>query len=162
MADIDYPPSLRGAIQASKNRGQAAGFRQSDPAGGPPFFEAFSDDVPTIWTFNLVFKRKDAAYFWSWVKSGISNGRAFFNMNLTTEYDAVIGTQAQEVHFTTNGFPQLTSETADVLTYACEVIAREIANTVSDDLIFQFFDLYDGDEDQLKALDIAINIAWPQ
>lgn len=162
MADVSYPDRLRRAIQATKRREQLAGFRQSNPAGGPAYFEPFSDDVPTVWSFNLRFTRNEAAYFWAWVKSQISNGRDWFNMPIGTEYDGVIGQQVQEVHFTESGFPQLTSENNDVLTYSCEVIARVIdTGNVTDEFIFQWFDLYGGNDLQADALDRAINWWWP-
>lgn len=161
MADVSFPARLRLAIQESKRREQEAGYRQSDPAGGPPYFEAFSDDVPTTWEFNLRFNRADASYFWSWVKSQINNGRDWFNMKIGTEHDYVQGIQEQEVHFTAGGFPRLVSERNQVLTYRCEVIAREIALTVSEDLIFQFHDTLGGDLNGNLALDRALNIWWP-
>lgn len=163
MADVSYPDSLRLAIQSTKRRDQAASYRESNPAGGPPYFEAFGDDVPIVWAFNLRFTRSQAMYFWSWVKSQINNGRDWFNMPIGTEYDAVIGQQVQEVHFTESGFPQLTSENNDVLTYSCEVVARSITkDDVTDEFIFQWFDLYGANAFQAYALDRAINIHWPE
>ena len=161
MADVNYPAPLRGAIQASKSRGQRAGFRQSDAAAGPPYFEAFSDDVPTVWRFDLRFTRLQAVYFWSWLKSEAENGRAWFNMEIATEYDSLFGIQPQEVHFTSGGFPQLVSETRDVLTYTCEVISRQISQPSTDEIIFAFFEQYGTDQTEPNALDIAMNVSWP-
>lgn len=160
MADVDYPATLRKAIQASKRRGQNAGYRESDPQAGPPFFERFSDDVPTTWRFQLRFTRQEAQYFWSWLKSPShgNNGRAWFNMPIATEF----GLQEQEVHFTVGGFPTLDSEINDVLTYQCEVIARDIQGSPDPDLVVSFNELYGGNVGQLKALDVMINRSWPE
>ena len=80
-------------MQSTQQRGQAAGYRQSDPAAGPPYFESFSDDVPTVWSFDLRFYRREAAHFWSWLKSEANNGQALFDMPFllrTTIFSEVI------------------------------------------------------------------------
>ena len=161
MADVSYPSGLRRAIQNTKNRGQIAGYRQSEAAGGPPYFEQFSDNVPTFWTFDLKFSRRDAAQFWSWMKSEAQNGRAWFNMQIATEFDSLFGIRSQEVHFTDSGFPRLVQETNDVLTYRCGVVSRSISTPVPESFIYQFFDLYSGDDRQASFLDLAINVEWP-
>lgn len=161
-ADVSYPANLRGAIQSTQQRGQEAGYRQSDPAAGPVYFERFSDNVPTIWRFDLRFYRRDAAFFWSWLKSEANNGAASFNMPLSTENDHLFTNSplSHNVHFTAGGFPQLSSETRDVLTYRCEVIG-DINQPVSSQNIYNFYSIYDGNLDQGAALDRAVNINWP-
>ena len=161
MATVNYPATLRGPIQANKRRNQVAGYRQADPAGGPPYFERFSDDVPTVWDFSLRFNRGDAAYFWSWLKSRshADNGNAWFNMNLSTEF----GLQAtHECHFTADGFPQLSSETRDVLTYNCSVIARVIGDTPDPQTVISFNEVYGGNPASASLLDVIVNRIWPE
>lgn len=158
MADIDYPSALRGAIQSTKQTQKAAGFREAEPAGGPSYTQAFTDNQPTVVSFNLVFKASEAMYFDAWQRQNeIFAQGLFFNMPIVDQY----GTTEQEVRFLTSGRPT-ESATGLITSYTgCQVL---IPNYIQPDAetVTSFFETYGLNSDgELEALDILVNQNWP-
>lgn len=156
---LRYPEGLRGCIQAGKSRNQQAGFRQSDPAAGPAYTEQYTKNPPVFWSFSLIFNRYQAQVFMAWFRSATDRGALPFIMPIRTE-EALID---HEVRFTSSGVPQLTSETAELFTYSCTVLARKIETIVSDEDVLAIFELFGEDGGtQFAQIDRAINREWPQ
>ena len=158
MADIVYPSALRGAIQNTKQIQKAAGFREADPAGGPSYTEAFTDDQPTFVSFDLIFTDQEAMYFDAWQRLNniFSQGR-FFDMPIDDQY----GVTVQEVRFLTAGRPS-ESATGLVTRYSgCQVL---VPNYIQPDAetVFSFYEVYGfNSNEELPALDIMMNQSWP-
>ena len=159
MAVVDFPRSLRTAIQDSKSRSVDPSFRQSHPAVGPPYTESFSDDRNTVWTFQLRFQGTEDDLFWAWFQSSeyCDAGRNAFRIGMKVgSFNGAV----QELRFTPEGVPQLVSQAGNVYTYQCTAIGRGIQNIPAPEVIITWPEIY-GDDIQAHALDRAINLRWP-
>lgn len=116
--------------------------------GEPPAFEQWTSEQPVQWTFSLAYTRSDAATFWAFV---VANRGRWFNMPIRVEQGYIV----HAVRFLP-GFPQLASESAEVLTYNCKAEARRIVRPIDPAEIAEYAGIGAND------LDIAINIAWPE
>ncbi len=157
---VRWPEGLRGALQNGKSRQRAAGFRQSDPAGGSPFFESFSDDVPTTWSFTLRFNRAEAVVFQDWFRSPdhADYGNSWFLFPIGTEY----GLDDHECHFTANGVPNPATQAGNVFTYQVGIITRRMVTPTDPDFTIPYFERHGSNLRELEALDRAINIRLPE
>lgn len=158
MADIDFPPTLRGAIQSTKTTNRASGFIESSPAAGASYTQAFTTDQPTFISFDLKFSTAQALYFDAWARANkIFDSGLYFNMDFGDEY----GITTQEVRFVSAGVPTM-AQNGYVTNYqGCQVLCKNYVKPDAD-FILAFFDLYGEYLDQLSQLDIAINQNWPE
>jgi hypothetical protein len=158
MADIDFPSTLRGAIQSTKSTAQAAGFNESSPAAGASYTQAFTTDQPTFINFDLKFNVSQSIHFDAWARANkIFNSGLYFNMIFGDEY----GVNTQEVRFVSGGVPTM-AQNGFVTNYqGCQVICK-VYSKPDADFVVSFFEVYGGDLDQLSQLDIMINQNWPQ
>lgn len=159
MATIDWPATLRGAIQNTKTITQAAGFIESDPAAGASYTQFFTDDQPTFISFDLRFSRAEAPYFDAWARNnGVFSQGTFFNFPIYDEY----GLTEQEVRFISSGKPSY-SENGLIRGYSgCRIIAPNYIRPDAESIQF-LYDEYGiaNVATELSYLDLTINQEWP-
>ena len=160
MATVNWPTSLRNAIQQGKSRNIGSAFRQADPAGGPPFVERFTDDEPIFYDFQLRFNRTEALVFYSWFNDPLNadKGLADFNFPLETEW----GDVEEVAQFTQSGVPQLVSQAGGVITYQAQVVIREFTTQPDPEFVLGYWEAFQDNLEQLNFLDIMINLSMPE
>lgn len=119
-----FPSFLRGPIQASYSREETPRFAISQPASGPYFAQILTDDAPTYFNVQFIFKRQYAQAFRAWLRQNefeILTGSQF-EIDLSIE-DGVV---TQTASFTPDGIPQYTGETAQVVAYSGRIMVRQL------------------------------------
>lgn len=156
MADITYPTSLRGAIQSTKQITKSAGFLESSPAAGASYTVAWTEDQPTIFSFDLKFSDTESMRFDAWQRSNkIFDQGLFFNFPIGDVY----GITWQEVRFISGGVPTL-SDTGRVSSYSgCQVLIPDYVKPDAE-FITDFLDT-GITIDEVLIFDVAINQTWP-
>ena len=121
---LEFPSFLRGPVQANYSRNDGARFQASQPASGAYFAQIISDDVPSYFDVQFVFKREFAQAFRAWLRLNsfeILTG-AQFEIELSTED----GLSTQVGSFTPDGIPQYTGENASVITYSARIVVPRL------------------------------------
>ncbi len=128
---IPYPDWLPLAQKANKNRSSDVGFRTDQPAVGAPIFQKLTDDLKVTWSLTWLFQRDEDRAFEQWLRSPkyLDNGNQWFSMRINLGGS---GLQAQELHFTADGFPIQTSDNNGVITWTGTVISRGVINPDDD------------------------------
>jgi hypothetical protein len=159
MATVNWPTSLRNAIQQGKSRSIGSAFRQADPAAGPPFVERFTDDEPVFYDFQLRFNRIEALVFFSWFRDPLNadKGLAEFNFPFEAEW----GDVEEDARFTSDGVPQLVSQVGGISTYSARVVIREFTTQPDPEFVLGYWEEFENDLSQLNFLDIMINESMP-
>lgn len=174
MATIDWPSTLRGAIQNTTTIQQAAGFLESNPAAGASYTQFFTDDQPVIMAFDLVFSKAENQYFESWARvNGIFKTGAFFNFPVTDEY----GTSIQEVRFLAAGRPSWSPNGNVKRLSGCQILIPDYVRPDAETVLsaydvygiqqamteLEYLDLTLNPTRKTKGeyLDVAINVEWP-
>jgi len=153
---VEYPSSLRYAIQSGKSRTISNQFIGSQPLSGTPYFQKLTDETTVVWDFRLVFNQSDAEYFDAWFVASTESGNLWFEMPIRTEQGLI----THECHFTEDGIPNSVSESGNTFTYSCSVIARSIVRPVDPQFILDAREDY-GPSDY-SLLDIALNRDWQE
>lgn len=121
---LTFPSFLRGPLQAGFSRSQAARFVASQPAAGSYFEQIETEDVPSFFTVQFLFKRNEALAFQAWMRQNqyeILNG-AQFEIDLSIE-DGLV---TQVASFTPNGIPQYSGENAGLVSYTAEIVVPRL------------------------------------
>ncbi|WP_106478102.1 hypothetical protein [Phytohalomonas tamaricis] len=157
---VNYPKGLPLMMVSGKSRSQAATYRMSDPAVGPGYVERLTENTPVFWSFSLTMTREQANIFRIWLESPnyCDKGLSSFIMPVKTEEGLV----EHELRFTVDGYPQLKSETGNILTYGCECFAKRLVREFDDDVILEWSEQYGAAYPlQFEYLDRTVNKEWP-
>lgn len=120
-----FPSLLNEEItQQGYSREDGARFLVSEPASGPHYAQLLTDDVPSIFSLQMVINSQHAMLFRAWQRSNnyaVLHGEQFL-INLRTED----GMLPQVASFVPNGIPQVQNISGDMITYSMEVLVRKL------------------------------------
>lgn len=122
MATVDYPSVLRPPLVRGYSTNRDRGVWQSQFGTSSIRAERKSFDTPTIINVEFAFEGGKKRLFWQWFRTAVDDGMKPFNLALNVEGGGV----TQEVRFTHDGMPQMTSKVGSIYNYSAKLMCRKL------------------------------------